>query len=311
MNFGMRVTEVGMQSPKRLRVKGTVSGDRLYRGDILEIHTEEGVLTACVQSIRDGRKRLTSADPGEEVSLILPGIKKDRVSPGAEITRSKLGSWRRIDFSEETELPVNVLLLKKAVRRYVNLCSENRLLIPVRIAVVVISVLLIGITVRRTLPLMDPAYGTLGPVAGIAVLLGAVIPSVMLAVLALIICRKMVRRHICFDNTPLRLTGDRIELSYRSGGATVKSEVFFSDIDSIEYYPRWGCVRVNAPVRITKHKNGQILGTKFERLTDRAFQVYFLIYMDNDLFLRSVSERSGVAVETVGTARPDVDGARY
>lgn len=304
--FGMTVAEVGMHSPKRLRVTGVVEGDRLYRGDIVEL----GALTACVQSIRDGRKRLTSADPGEEVSLILPGLKKDSVSPGMRIGRSKLGSWRRIDLQEETELPVNVLLLKKAVRRYVNLCSENRMLIPVRIAVIVISLLAVILTVRRTFLLTSPEYG-FGPVAGIAVLLGTVIPAFLLVALALVVCKRMVRRHICFDDTPIRLRDDRIELSYRSGNATVRSEVFYSDIDSIEYYPRYGCVRVNAPVRITKLRGGEILGTKFERSSDRAFQVYFLIYMDNDLFLRWVSERSGVSVETFGAMKPDVDCARY
>ncbi|MBR6772817.1 MAG: hypothetical protein IKM29_05450 [Clostridia bacterium] len=309
--FGMTVAEVGLQSPKRLRVTGIVEGDRIYRGDIVEFCTAQGKVTACVQSVRDGRKRRTSADPGEEVSLILPGVRKDSVEAGMRLCRSKLGSWRRVDHNEETELPVNVLLLKTARNRYIRLSSEYRALAPVRIAVIIVCALTALLAIRRIVSLVATENNGIRLYAGLFFSACVVLGGTALIWSCIVICRRFARRHICFDKTPLKLKMDRIELSYRSGAATYRSEVMFSDIDSIEYYPRYGCVKVNAPVRVAKIKNGEIVGTMFERSSEKAFQVYFLIYMDNDLFLRSLSERSGVPVDTVGSARPDVDGARY
>lgn len=309
--FGMTVKDVGLQSPKRVRVTGVVEGDRIYRGDVVEFSTSDGKVTACVQSIRDGRKRKTSADAGEEISLVLPGVKKDMVEVGMRLNRSKLGSWRQVDFNEETELPVNVLLLKKAKSRYVRLSSDYRALAPVRAGAFVLCVIAAFFSLRKIIELVQTESNELrlfGGIlfsvcilAGVAILFGGCISA----------CRRFARRHICFDKTPLKIMADRIALSYRSGSSVYRSEVLFSDIDSIEYYPRYGCVKVNAPVRVAKIKNGEIIGTMFERSSEKAFQVYFLIYMDNDLFLRSISERSGVPVETIESARPDVDGARY
>ena len=309
--FGMTVTDVGLQSPKRVRVTGVVEGDRIYRGDIVEFGTNEGKITACVQSIRDGRKRRTSADPGEEVSLILPGVKKDMVNVGVLLGRSKLGSWRQVDFNEETELPVNVLLLKKARNVYVRLSAEYRALAPVRIAVFIACLFAAFFSLRKIVSLVLTEHNGLKLMGGI--LFSACVLAGMAALLwvCVSICRRFAMRRICFDKTPLKLKTDRIELSYRSGQAIYRSDILYSDIDSIEYYPRCGCVKINAPVRVAKIKNGEIIGTKFERSSEKAFQVYFLIYMDNDLFLRSVSERSGVPVETVESGRPDIDGARY
>ena len=309
--FGMTVKDVGMQSPKRIRVTGVVEGDRIYRGDIVEFSSPQGTVTACVQSIRDGRKRRTSADPGEEVSLVLPGVKKDRVDVGMRICRSKLGSWRQVDFNEEAELPVNVLNLKKARQRYVRLSPENRALAPVKIAAIIACVCSVLFALRRVVDLVRTEDNDFKLAAGLLVSAAVVAGAAAFLWLCIEVCRRFSVRHICFDKTPLKLKNDRIELVYKSGSAVFKSEVFFGDIDSIEYYPRYGCVKVNAPVRITKMKNGEIIGTKFERSPEKAFQVYFLIYMDNDLFLRSVSERSGVPVETIEAAKPDVDGARY
>ena len=307
----MTVKDVGLLSPKRIKVTGVVEGDRIYRGDIVEFDTADGKVTACVQSVRDGRKRRTSADPGEEVSLVLPGVKKDRVEVGMRLSRSKLGSWRRVDYNEETELPVNVLLLKKAKYRYVRLSSEYRILAPVRIAVFAACMLSVVLALRKIVALViteDNGFRLFaGVFSSVCVLAGAAV----LLWICVSICRRFARRHICFDKTPLKLKTDRIELSYRSGASVYRSDILYSDIDSIEYYPRYGCVKVNAPVRVAKIKNGEIIGTMFERSSEKAFQVYFLIYMDNDLFLRSISERSGVPVETIGSGRPDVDGARY
>lgn len=309
--FGMTVKDVGLQSPKRVRVTGIVEGDRIYRGDIVEFDSPHGKVTACVQSVRDGRKRRTSADPGEEVSLILPGVKKDRVEVGMRLGRSKLGSWRQVDFNEETELPVNVLLLKKAKHRYVRLSSDYRALAPVRIAAFIACVISAFFAIRKIVELVRTGHNDIRLLGGILFSLCALVCAAGLLWICVSICRRFARRHICFDKTPLKLKTDRIELSYRSGSATYRSDILYSDIDSIEYYPRYGCVKINAPVRVAKLKNGEIIGTMFERSSEKAFQVYFLIYMDNDLFLRSVSERSGVPVETIESARPDVDGARY
>ena len=309
--FGMTVKEVGMQSPKRVRVTGTVEGDRIYRGDIVEIASSGGVVTACVQSVRDGRKRKTSADPGEEVSLVLPGVRKEQAEVGTRIQRSSLGSWRQVDFNEEREIPVNVLNLKKARYRYIRLSPENRVLAPFRAVTVAVCVLCAVLALLRIVSLVRTEDNDLRLAAGIMLSAAVILAAAVFIWFCVAACRRIAARRICFDKTPLRLRTDRIELSYKSGNAVFKSEVFFGDIDSIEYYPRYGCVKVNAPVRISKIKNGEIIGTKFERSTEKAFQVYFLIYMDNDFFLRSVSERSGVPVETVEAARPDVDGARY
>ena len=309
--FGMTVTDVGLQSPKRVRVTGVVEGDRIYRGDIVEFNSPQGKVTACVQSVRDGRKRRTSADPGEEVSLILPGVKKDRVEVGMRLGRSKLGSWRQVDFNEETEIPVNVLLLKKAKHRYVRLSSEYRALVPVRIAAFAGCAVSAFFAIRKIVELVRAEHNDIRFLGGILFSLCVLTGAAVLLWACISICKRLARRHICFDKTPLKLRTDRIELSYRSGASVYRSDILYSDVDSIEYYPRYGCVKINAPVRVAKIKNGEIIGTKFERSSEKAFQVYFLIYMDNDLFLRSVSERSGVPVETIGSGKPDVDGARY
>ncbi|MBR4941896.1 MAG: hypothetical protein IKZ19_07860 [Clostridia bacterium] len=310
-NFEMTASGVGAISSKRLRISGTVRGDRLYRGDIVEIDTPNGKFTACVQSIRDGRRRLTSADPGEEVSLILPGLKKEYVCEGSVITRSKLGNHRYADFDEEIELPVDVMKLKKARRRYVYLSAENRLLLPIKITVVAVCLLFTVFAVRRVFGFVYSNPDQTGILTALGVLLCIVVPAIALMGISLTACRTMVMRHVCFDNTPLKIKNDRIELVYRKGASVYRSEVFFGDIDSIEYYPRYGSVRVNAPVRLAKIKNGEIIGTKFERSEEKGFQVYFLIYMDNDLFMRSLTERSGVPVETFETEKPDVDCAKY
>ncbi len=310
-NFEMTVKEVGMLSPKRLKITGVVKGDRLYRGDVVELISDSGRTTAFVQSIRIGRERLTSADPGQEVSIILPGVKKENVAQGARIVRSELGQWRAVDRDEEIEIPVNVLLLKKARRVYTALSPENRILRPVKLEILLACTVTLVLAVCQLVRAV--AGGSDDIRVFVAVLRFFVVASlvVLLMWVCVKVCARLARRHIFFDSTPVKLLPDRIELSHREGSSVLKSEVLFSDIDSIEYYPRQGCVRVNAPVKISKEKNGEVIGTKFESSAEKAYQIYFLIYMDNDLFMRSVSERSGVEIETLGTVKPEMDGARY
>ncbi|MDD6262990.1 MAG: hypothetical protein PUA83_07930 [Clostridiales bacterium] len=311
-SFGLVVKEVTQESPKRLRVSGVVEGDRIYRADVVELESANGRrITACVQSIRIRKKRVDSADPGDEVTLTLPGLKKDDIHEDDRLRRSQLGGWKKIALEEKTEFPVNVMLLKKASRRYVRLSPENRNLRPIKIVALILAVFALFFSYRWILTLFRAGFTGFRAANTVLAAVFALVPAVMTVAVSYSVCNSAARRHICFDKTPVKFSGSGIELSYRSGTAVIRSEICFADIDSIEYYPRFGCLKVNAPVRLTKLKNGEVVGTKYESSPEKAFQVFFLIYIDNDLFMRTLSERSGVAIETVGSGKPEVDGARF
>ena len=182
-----------------------------------------------------------------------------------------------------------------------------------RIGGALTALLALFLIYRWTLTALS-ARTALGPGLDVTV---ALIAAAALAALTVFVTFRLGRRAALrrFFTGPARLTAEGLEIDGRPeesrNGELIRSEIAFADIDSLEYYPRLGCVRIGAPVCMTKFRDGAVVGTKYENSPERAFLTCFLVYIDNELFMRELSRRSGVPVETVSAGRPDADGTRF
>ena len=304
---GFTVSDVSRISKNRIRVTGTVGDTTIYRTDALQ--SSSTGICARVQTIRKDKKRIDTALPGETVTLTLPGLKKRGISPGEILVRNE--AQLSDNRSETKRYDVDLALLVKARRSCLRLSFQKHFLIPLVLLMIFLAVLL-GVFAFSVLVQM-PIYEKM--TFRIILFSLDILVAVFVGIMGILFCDRFLKhsaeKHSTFGKKPLELTSDSLILTYSQGTSEIKSEINCCDIDSIEYYPRYDCINIYAPVYLTKFRNERIVGTKVEETPEKAFQTVFLVFVDNDGFLRDLSERSGVPIETVSSERPSIDGASF